>query len=124
MNYSELYKSAHAAGMAAGNESVPVPMVVGSPSSFMGNDLDLSKQTYFVEGGVCGFAWVHLPKAVGPFVKWLKENRKGHKSYQSGWDIWVGEFGQSMQRKEAYASAFAKVLDTAGIDAYADSRMD
>jgi len=29
-----------------------------------------------------------------------------------------------MQRKKAYARAYAKVLNEAGVDAYADSRMD
>ena len=46
------------------------------------------------------------------------------KAYPTGLHFWVGLFNQSMTRKEAYASAFAKVLNEAGIQAYADSRMD
>ena len=124
MNYQELYQRAHQAGMEAGNAAAPVPMVVGSPSSPLGNDIDPRQPVYYVADGVCGFAWVHLDKAVGPFVKWLKDSRKGHKAYGKGYDIWVGEFGQSMQRKESYARAFAAVLREAGIDAYCASRMD
>lgn len=124
MNYQELYQRAHNAGMEAGNASRPVPMVVGSAKSLFSNEIDYSQPVEVVNDGVCGFAWVHLDKAVGPFVKWLKESRKGHKAYGKGYDIWVGEFGQSMQRKESYARAFAAVLREAGIDAYCASRMD
>lgn len=66
----------------------------------------------------------NIKPARGKFVQWLKANGKGHKSYYGGYDVWVGEFGQSMTRKEAYASAFTKVLREAGISAYAQSRMD
>ena len=39
-------------------------------------------------------------------------------------EIWVGEFNQSVTRKEAYAQAFAEVLREAGVTAYASSRKD
>lgn len=41
-----------------------------------------------------------------------------------GLQYWVSQGGQSMQRKEAFARAFASVLKANGIDAFADSRMD
>ena len=46
------------------------------------------------------------------------------RSYYGGVDIWVGEFNQSMERKEACAAAMARVLNEAGIKAYSMSRMD
>jgi hypothetical protein len=69
---------------------------------------------------------VHLPDARVPFVRFLKglDGSVGHPGYPTGYDIWVGGFGQSMARKEAYAGAFAKVLKDNGIDAYMQSRMD
>jgi hypothetical protein len=36
----------------------------------------------------------------------------------------VSEFGQSVDRKAAYAGAYAQVLRNSGIDCYADSRLD
>jgi hypothetical protein len=36
----------------------------------------------------------------------------------------VRDFNQSLQKKEAYAYAFAKVLNQAGINAHVESRMD
>lgn len=123
MNFQAIYDEAHAAGMAAGNAACPAPMVVGDAKSLFSNEIDYSKPTYYVADGVCGFAWVHLDGRA-PFAKWAKENNLGHKGYPKGFDIWCGEFGQSMQRKEAYAGAFARVLKAHGIDAYMQSRMD
>lgn len=124
-DFPALIAKAHDAGMAAGEAAVPQAMVVGSPSSLFANDIDPSKgPVYYVADGVCGFAWVHLPVARGPLVAYLKGKGIGHKSYRKGYDVWVGQFGQSMQRKEAYARAYARVLADAGFDAYADSRMD
>jgi hypothetical protein len=127
VNYSPfdpLFALAHAEGMDAGNAASPTPMVVGSPSSPFGNDVDPNQPQYLVSDGVCGFAWIHFPKANGPAVKYMKANGIGRRPYGKGWDIPVRAFGQSMQRKEAYANAYAKVLNDAGIDCFAQSRMD
>lgn len=53
-------------------------------------------------------------------------NRPRTDGYYGGVSIWVGGFGQSVQRKEAYANAFAEVLNerVEGVRAYAGSRMD
>lgn len=124
MDYQALYRQAHAAGMAAGQGAAPVPMMVYSPVSLFNDAIDHSQPVYHVPDGVCGFAYVQLPKAVGPFVKFLKERKIGFKRCGAGYSISVHEFGQSLQRKEAYANAFAKVLNAHGVDSYVDSRMD
>ena len=120
-----IYEQAHAAGMAAGNGCTPTPMVVGQPTTPLGNDIDYSKETYYVADGVCGFAWINIKPARGKFVKYLKDNDIGRKdSYYGGYTIWVSGFGQSMTRKENYARAFVKVLEENGLKAYAMGRMD
>ena len=120
-----IYEQAHAAGMAAGNGCTPTPMVVGQPTTPLGNDIDYSKETYYVSDGVCGFAWINIKPARGKFVKYLKDNDIGRKdSYYGGYTIWVSGFGQSLDRKSAYARAFAEVLNENGLKAYAMSRMD
>lgn len=58
------------------------------------------------------------------FAKWLKEHKGARVGYQGGMEFWIRGYGQSMQKKEAYAHAFAKVVSEAGISAYGDSRMD
>ena len=120
-----VYAEAHAAGLAAGNVCKPTPMVVGTPTTPLGNDIDYSKETYYVADGPCGFAWINIKPARGKFVKFLKDNNIGRKdSYYGGWTIWVSGFGQSVDRKSAYARAFAKVLGDNGITAYNMSRLD
>ena len=121
----EIYTEAHSAGMAAGHGCTPTPMVVGTPTTPLGNDIDYSKDTYYVADGMCGFAWINIKPARGKFVKFLKDNDIGRKdSYYGGYTIWVSEFGQSVTRKENYARAFAKVLEDNGITAYSMSRLD
>lgn len=122
--FKAIYDKAHEAGLAAGKGNKPVPMIVGSPSTPFGNDIDPKQPTYFVEDGVCGFAWIVIKPGTAPFARWVKKAELGGNHYYGGISIWVHEFGQSMQRKEAYAEAFAKVLVENGINAYADSRMD
>jgi hypothetical protein len=111
--FPALYEAAHKAGHAAAVGSSPTPMVV----SGMG-------KSYYVSEGVCGFAWIVVKPGNSPFANWLKKTGKGDKAYGGGVDIWVGDYGQSLDRKSAYASAFAKVLSEAGIRAYSNSRMD
>lgn len=120
----KIYQDACAAGIAAGQACKPIAMVVGTPTSFLGSELDRTKPVEIVEGGVCGFAWITIKPARGKFVSWCKENKLGSTSSMGGFTIWVSEFGQSMARKEEYARAFAKVLNQHGINAYADSRID
>ena len=120
----KLLERAHLMGMDAGRDASVTPMVVGSPSTPFGSDIDYSKKTYFVEGGACGFAGVVIKPARGKFVSYLKSLGMGHKHYYGGYYVPVREFGQSMSRKEAYADAFAKVLTEEGMRCYVDSRMD
>lgn len=114
--FRELWDKAHAAGIAAGNAAQCAPMIVTD-----GN----GRQYPPVMDGVCGFAWVvHYP-GNSSFATWAKKNKGARKEYGGGVCLrWVGEFNQSMTRKEAYARAFAEVLRGAGVDAHSMSRMD
>lgn len=111
-----LLNDAHLAGLKAGNEVVPVPMVVSGGYAPIAD-------------GLCGFAWVTI-KGIGPLAKHVKsimtrDPRSGwSKGYPSGLTLWVHEFNQSITRKEAYAYAFAQVLRAAGFSAVSGSRLD
>ena len=120
----KLLEKAHLMGMDAGRSVGVTPMIVGSPSTPFGSDIDYSKKTYFVEGGACGFAGVVIKPARGKFVSYLKSIGIGNKHYYGGYYVSVREFGQSLARKEAYAEAYAKVLSEEGMRCYVDSRMD
>lgn len=125
VQFEAAYNKATAAGRAAGQAAVPAPMVVGTPTTPFGNDIDPNEKTYYVADGVCGFAWVKITPGNCAFANWLKKNKLARTAYQGGVDIWISAFGQSMQRKEACAAAMAKIFrDDLGVKAYAGSRMD
>lgn len=117
-----IYREAYEAGLIAGKE-VGVPKFVVGSAIGLSDAIDFSKKTYILEG-LCGFAWVNISPARGAFVNWLKAQEIGSKGYYGGYEIWVREFGQSVDRKAAFAGAFAKVLNKYGIDAYGQSRLD
>jgi hypothetical protein len=120
---ARIYKEAHEAGVEA-VKTVKLPQfVVGQPTTPLGNDIDYTKPTYILNG-LCGFAWVSIFPARGSFVTYLKSKGLGGKAYGGGYQIWVSDYGQSVDLKSAYASAFANVLQKYGIKAYGESRLD
>lgn len=114
----QLVNQAHAAGLDAMRARIPNPMVV--------KDMQ-SNQSWFVPGGVCGFAWINLYG--------IRKNSKLGKAfigtgfkkndYEKCLQFWVHDGGQSMELKESYAYAFTKVIrEQGGFDAMHGSRMD
>ena len=119
---ARIYKEAYEAGLKAGKE-VGVPKFIVGDAIGLSDQIDYSKKTYVLEG-LCGFAWINISPARGAFVTYLKSINVGGKAYYGGYEIWVREFGQSVDRKEAFAGAFAEVLRKYGINASAGSRLD
>ena len=126
LNYEKILAEAHEAGMAAGSAKVATPMTLVESDLF---DNPIGK-TYYDPEGPCGFAWVVTHEhGNGKFVKYLKSISDGmsvgNKYYYGGYYVkWVGEFGQSIEKKEAYADAYAAILKDYGIKAYSGSRLD
>lgn len=131
VNYPEIMAEAHEAGMAAGNAHKPTPMVVAKHQNMLDDNSPVEK-TWYVPSGVCGFAYVVTNEhGNGKFVKYLKSIGKGfgcgagEPHYYGGYYVhWVSEFGQSYEKKLAFAGAFTGVLKDYGIKAYVDSRLD
>ena len=71
--FQRLVNAAHKAGMEAGTEASPRAMVVGTPTTPLGNNIDRSKPTYYVADGVCGMAWVEVRPRNCKFARWLVE---------------------------------------------------
>jgi len=118
-----LYNRAFAAGIEAAKACVPTAMTVTQHA----NPFDSSSAVLFrdvVADGPCGFAWVVVRPGNSSFARWLKSQGLARPGYDGGVHIWISSYNQSMQRKEAHARAMARVLRDAGINAYADSRMD
>lgn len=110
--FVELVARAHEAGLNAGYNARPVPMGVIDKNCI-----------YRIDDGACGFAWVSFPGNTA-FGRWAKKQGIARPHWPSGLCVWVSEFGQSVDRKSAYAGAYARVLNDAGIAAYAGSRLD
>jgi hypothetical protein len=126
-----LHERAHAAGMAAGTGHAPMPMVVGTPRDLMGSltggdggGFDPGKPTYFVSDGVCGFAYVTITPGTSSYARWARKNLNAFAAYYGGTQFSVHEFGQSYERKVAYASAYCAVLREAGVECRVESRLD
>jgi hypothetical protein len=74
----------------------------------------------------CGFAWVRIKPARGPFVAAIKERDS------TGWYVENGlcvynpskHWTQSVDGKYAGAEAFAAVLQKHGVNCWAESRLD
>lgn len=122
-DWQAIFDEAHKAGMLAGQGFNPEPMIVEGRSNPLDDKAPVCEQ-YFVPDGVCGFAWVVVRPGNCSFAVWARKNGLAKSHYYGGVSFWVSSFGQSMQRKEAYAQAFADVLNKYGIKASAQSRMD
>lgn len=124
MDFQDLYEHAHKEGVHAAINVRVQPMFVGTPTNIFGSELDHTKPVYHVESGVCGFAEVIVKPGNSRFANWLKKNRLASTRYGGGVSIWVSDFGQSYQRKMAYAAAFAEVLRSEDINASVQGRLD
>lgn len=108
------FEMADFTGKQAANTCKPTPMSVSDGV----ND-------WYIPEGVCGFAWINIHPANCAAAKFAKKYYNARKNYSGGGVcIWVSDYNQSMELKEAYAEAFANVLRINGIDARAGSRMD
>jgi hypothetical protein len=121
--WAELHAKACEAGHAAAEACKPTPMVVQQHANML-DDSSPVTQSWVVEGGPCGFAWVVIRPGNCSFARWAKKHARADKHYYGGVSIWCPLGTQSMAIKEAYCRAYATVLREAGIDAYAGSRLD
>lgn len=111
VNFQAIYDEAHAAGMEAGNNHNPRPMIVSG------------YENEPIMDGMCGFAWINFAGNTA-WARWCTKNKFCRNDYPSGKAISVPYFNQSWERKYAYARAFAKILEKHGIKAYARERLD
>ena len=126
----DILVEASEAAEAAVKACRPTPIVVGTPTTFFGNKIDESKPTYFIEGGVCGFASVVIKPARGKFVAELKKRGLGSSHYYGGYAVSSWEFAPSIRQDQSYERAVAaargavEVLKKYGVNAYVDARID
>jgi hypothetical protein len=134
-NAAKVHREAIEAGEAALAAATPTPMIVQQRVNPLDDGSPVVKQ-WIVEDGCCGFADIKVRATTTPNRRFLNGLKKAglagaeyslpwtKDSYAGGYRYWVSAGGQSLDRKEAYARAFAKVLGDYGVTAYAHSRMD
>jgi hypothetical protein len=130
--FKEILAAADVAGREAVSKMTVIPMVVGQAKSLFSNEIDYSQPTEYVADGVCGFAWVNVYPEFKGNTTLGKQERKVLEAagLTKDWEnakrfyIWVRDFNQSLQKKETYARAFAKVLSENGVTASSMSRID
>lgn len=123
MNFSptemvQITCEAREAGLEAGEAVNPTPM------NLVGRSPDGTVTRFHEPEGMCGFAWVTIRPGNSRFANHLKKRGLASKAYGGGVQIWVSDFGQSHERKSAYARAYANVLTKYGVKAQAGNRLD
>lgn len=129
-DYQRVHRLAVEAGLKAGREVNASKMVVVQRKNPF-DDNSPVVQVWDNDGQgfePCGFAWVVIPGNTG-YGRWIVKKGIGRKHYGGGVGPWVREFGQSHERKVAYASAYAAVVNESGILpdgklAYGEGRLD
>lgn len=119
----QVFEKAYHVGMKAGNEHVPTPMVVVQHENQL-DDSSKVQKSWAVASGVCGFAWIVINPANCSAANYAKKYLGARKSYPKGIAIWINEFGQSYEKKLAFAQAYANELCVNGINAQAYGRLD
>jgi len=113
-DFKDIVDKAYQAGIEAGKSAMPIPMYV----------IDQGIPIDRIDDGACGFAWVTVRPANSSFAIWAKKQGIMRPMYGGGVTYWVSSFGQSVDRKAAFAGAYAKVLRENGIQATAGDRLD
>lgn len=122
-NFTDIVLEAGEAGTAAAYAAKTTTMVVVERSNPLDDNSPIVNR-WEIPDWPCGFAWIVIKDGRSSFGRWLVKQGLARKHYPKGLCIWVHDYNQSMQRKEAHAQAYAAVLRKHGIEAYAESRMD
>jgi hypothetical protein len=119
IKFNEIVKRAKAAGEAAGAAIRPAPL--GHITVQACGDT----KHFYEPHGACGFAWVVVKPNKGAFAKFLKDHAGFEKHYHGGISHWIHYGDQEVDRKYAYAKAYAAVIDEVdGYNVFAVSRLD
>lgn len=124
LKHSALLQEAAEAGSRAGLAVTPTPMVVEQHANPADDGSPVTK-SWVCEGGICGFGSVRVRPANCSFALWAVKEGRAEVSHYSGGITFRSPFStQSYEIHNAWANAFAEVLNRAGIKAYNDSRID
>jgi hypothetical protein len=126
MKYESIHNECHQTGLLVGVRVNTRPMLVGEAKSLLSNEIDYTKKTYLMDDGPCGYAWVTIRPGNSKLANAYKKLGLAKSAWNGGVEYWVSEFGQSVDRKAAYAEAYAaKLRQLTGHETiYSGSRLD
>lgn len=113
--FASIHTEAAEAGHKAATELDTTPMTVIDGAT---------GERWHVGEGVCGFAEVTIRPGNSGYANFLKKNHGARKSYHGGVSLRIGDYGQSYERKMAYAAAYSAVAVKYGIKASPSGRLD
>ncbi len=129
--FKEICNIAHEAGVEAVKNVITEAVLVYQETYPFSGVMDKTKPSYILDDYPCGFSWVDVYPLNKGNTRLGKEERKMLESagfskndYTKTYQLWISAYNQSIQKKEAYASAYAKVLRENDIRAYSGSRLD
>ena len=108
--YEDAVAKAIEAGKTAAKVCKPTPMVVQQHLDLFDDSSPVTETYEPVESGVCGFGYVIVSPGNSSLAIWLKKHMFYFKWYYGGIAMGVKEYGQSYERKMAYAYAYATTL--------------
>ena len=106
--WSRLFDLAEECARVAHAAAFPTPMIL--------------RDFGVIEDGECGSASILIEDGRRSFSRWLLRTGRGDRGYRGGVEIPCLLPSQSVERAEAYASAFARVLALNGIPARIEAR--
>ena len=99
--WEKLFVLADECGRNAHDAVLPTPMVL--------------EEFEVIEEGECGFSYIVVKDARKGFARWLINTGRGERFYRGGAAIHSSSRSQSVERAEAYALSFARVLALNGV---------
>ena len=84
--------------------------VTVEPIGWVTQQCPSNREAFYVHSGICGFAWVNVKGARGLMRQAFIDAGFSPSYSGSGLSMWVGAFGQSYDRKRAFANAFVESL--------------
>lgn len=109
--YDVIYQSAINKAQSAGENQIPMPMIVEQRAN-MSDDESPVVKSWFVAEGLCGFAWITVNPGNCQFANWLKKRGEKCSDYYKGVMLYVHGFNQSYERKRTYARVLADELES------------
>lgn len=112
-------------------EAQPAPILIYTPKGLFDDTPNIEEPMYVHSEGVCGFGWIIVKDGRTAFARWLAKHDIGTTSAYYGGRM-VSSYdlvpedrkSQSYDRKCAAVYAAVRVLNEAGIQAEAVTRMD